>query len=104
VRETLLPRLGILYVSDEAAARLVPFSIDRHQLLKRIDGEVDSVSVGQQPGNSIASPNGDMMLVADQASNDVAIIRILPDGPPFSRLITLIPVGQRPRDIAVKMF
>ena len=40
-----------------------------------------------------------MLLVADAASNDLAVIRTETGG-----LITLIPVGPKPRDIAIKVF
>ncbi len=40
-----------------------------------------------------------MLLVVDQGSNDLAVIRTLTGG-----LITLVPVGQGPRDLAVKAF
>jgi YVTN family beta-propeller protein len=40
-----------------------------------------------------------MLLVVDTASNDLAVIRVK-----TSSLITLIPVGSHPRDLAIKMF
>jgi YVTN family beta-propeller protein len=45
------------------------------------------------------TPGDDMLLVVDSQSNDLAVVRTATSG-----LITLIPVGQRPRDIAIKMF
>jgi len=41
----------------------------------------------------------DILLVVDAASNDLAVIR-----PKTANLITLIPVGTRPRDLAIKVF
>jgi hypothetical protein len=42
-----------------------------------------------------------MLLVADSASSDIAVIRT---NIPTPVLVTLIPVGTAPRDIAVKTF
>jgi YVTN family beta-propeller protein len=40
-----------------------------------------------------------MLLVVDATSNDLAVLRAKTGG-----LITLIPVGSHPRDVAVKVF
>jgi YVTN family beta-propeller protein len=40
-----------------------------------------------------------MLLVVDASSNDLAVIRAKTGG-----LITLIPIGSHPRDLAVKLF
>jgi len=42
-----------------------------------------------------------MLVVADSGSGDIAVIRTNVDQP---KLVTLIPVGAAPRDLAVKMF
>jgi YVTN family beta-propeller protein len=47
----------------------------------------------------LLTPGSDLLLVVDTQSNDLAVVRRDTGG-----LITLIPVGQRPRDIAVKEF
>jgi hypothetical protein len=50
-----------------------------------------------------------MLLVVDQISDDLAVVRSLATSSagvssPPGGLITLIPVGRHPRDLAVKMF
>ena len=82
----------LLYVSDSAAAHVVPVAIGVRQ-------SAPPISVGQDPGTCLLTPGGDMLLVVDSASNDLAVLRAKTGG-----LITLIPVGPRPRDIAVKIF
>jgi len=67
------------------------------------------IPVGQAPATCHLSPGGDVLLVVDTASNDLAVIRTKTAqtsavlGPPQSPM-TLIPVGARPRDLAVKIF
>ncbi len=56
---------------------------------------------GTMPVSCVLTPDGAMLLVADNGSSDVAVIRT---NIPAPVLITLIPVGTAPRDIAVKMF
>ena len=57
------------------------------------------ISVGQRPSTCLLTPGGDMLLVVDATSNDLAVLRAKTGG-----LITLIPVGSHPRDVAVKVF
>ena len=82
----------LLYVSDSAAGHVVPVAIGLRQ-------SAPPISVGQDPGMCLLTPGGDMLLVVDAASNDLAVLRAKTGG-----LITLIPVGMRPRDVAVKVF
>jgi len=44
-------------------------------------------------------PGEDLLLVVNEGSNDLAVVRVRTQS-----LITMIPVGDRPRDIAVKLF
>jgi YVTN family beta-propeller protein len=81
-----------LYVSDSAAGRVIPIAIDVRQAGRPIP-------VGQNPRTCLLTPGGDILLVVDTTSNDLAVIRAK-----TSSLITLIPVGARPRDIAIKVF
>jgi len=55
--------------------------------------------VGQTPRDCITTPGGDLLLVVNSGSNDLAVIR-----PKTSALITLEPVGAQPREVAVKVF
>jgi YVTN family beta-propeller protein len=89
---TLEADSGMLYVSDSAAGHVIPISIDARQIGRPI-------TVGQAPRTCSLTPGGDILLAVDTASNDLAVIRVK-----TSSLITLIPVGSHPRDLAIKMF
>jgi DNA-binding beta-propeller fold protein YncE len=91
---TLTGDAATLYVSDSGAGHIVPVAIGARQVQRPI-------TVGQDPHTSLLTPGGDILLVVDSASNELAVIRT---NTPTPRLITLIPVGQRPRDLAVKIF
>lgn len=89
---TLTADAQTLYVSDTAAGHVIPITIEQRRA-------ASPITVGQAPGTCQISPGGDILLVADAASNDVAVIRTQ-----TSSLVTLIPVGSAPRDIAIKEF
>ncbi len=50
------------------------------------------------PGAAL-TPEGNLLLVVNEGSNDLAIVRTRTNS-----MLTLVAVGQRPRDVAVKMF
>jgi DNA-binding beta-propeller fold protein YncE len=91
---TLTPDAQTLYVSDSAAGRVVPVAIGIRQAAR-------PVSVGQAPVICRLTPGGDMLLVVDTHSDDLAVIRA---NAPTPSLITLVSTGSRPRDLAIKMF
>jgi len=43
-----------------------------------------------------------LLLVVSQASGDLSVIRVTSDRP--SGLLTMVPVGDEPRELAVKLF
>jgi YVTN family beta-propeller protein len=45
------------------------------------------------------TPGGDLLLVVNEDSDDLAVIR-----PRTASLLTLVPVGSHPTDLAVKVF
>jgi DNA-binding beta-propeller fold protein YncE len=59
------------------------------------------VSVGQSPSAVRFDPAENLLLVVNHDSGDLAVIRARPDN---QSLLTLIPVGEHPRDLAVKLF
>ena len=87
---SMTPDAQILYISDSAAGHIVPVAID-------LRAKRSADPVGQIPRTCMLTPGGDMLLAVDTASNDLAVIRAKTGG-----LITLIPVGSHPRDLAVK--
>ncbi len=105
---TQLQSSPTLYVADRAAGRV--FAVD---FAYRLPGQFP-ISVGRGPGAMRLTPDERLLLVVNEESNDLAVIRRggssnvnLNPADPQQRtdsLITLIPVGARPRDIAVKEF
>jgi YVTN family beta-propeller protein len=83
---------SVLYVSDAASGRLMPVDINVRRLRTPI-------SVGQHPGMARFDPNEKILLVVNEGSSDLAVIRVS-----TGSLITMIPVGYHPNNIAVKLF
>ncbi|MGH9725245.1 MAG: YncE family protein, partial [Candidatus Acidiferrales bacterium] len=81
-----------LYLCDSASGHIVPVLIQIRQVERPI-------LVGQSPRTCMLTPGGDILLAVDSASNDLAVIRA-----ETGSLITLIPLGAGPRDLAVKVF
>lgn len=81
-----------LYVSDFDSDSLGIFSIDDGQL-------VGSSRTGDGPDALAFSRAGDLLFAVDARSGDVAVIRTATHS-----LLTLLPAGTRPNDIAVKAF
>ena len=81
-----------LYLSDSAAGRLVPIAMGTRRL-------GSAIPVGRQPAACGLDPSGELLLVANQESNDVAVIRVR-----TGSLLTMVPVGSRPSDIAIMLF
>ncbi|HKQ87464.1 MAG TPA: hypothetical protein VJS43_11940, partial [Candidatus Acidoferrales bacterium] len=89
-----------LYVTDSASNDVVPVLVQTREV-QTPTNQWQWPHVGTTPVSCVLTPGGDMLLVADSGSSDVAVIRT---NIPTPVLITLIPVGAAPRDIAVKMF
>jgi YVTN family beta-propeller protein len=84
----------VLYVIDSTANGVVPVDVQY-----RTTGV--PVSVGQSPSGLAMDPAvpHNLLLVADENSNDLAIIRVR-----TGSLITMVHVGKSPRDIAVLLY
>ncbi len=82
----------MLYVSDKAAGRVTPVDISNRRVMRPI-------LVGQAPGRCRFDPGEKLLLVVNEDSSDLAVIRV-----GTNSLLTMIPVGDRPRDLAVKLF
>jgi YVTN family beta-propeller protein len=91
-RTAILAPDGRLMVEDAGAGRFVPVAPD-----DRVAGA--SVPVGEGPIAAAFSPGGEMILVVNRDSNDVAVLR----GNDNS-LITRIPTGRDPEGIFVLLF
>jgi YVTN family beta-propeller protein len=84
-----------LFLSDSAAGRVIPMSI-----ATRFEGA--RISVGRNPGASRLDPSGELLMVANRDSNDLAVIAVRTSTTPG--LLTLVPVGQQPSGVAVLLF
>jgi hypothetical protein len=96
-RGALLPDTGELYASDAAAGTVIPVDVNFRKVSRPIPA-------GQNPGALRFDP-GDkarLLLVISQASGDLSVIRITPGR--ANGLLTMIPVGDQPRELAVKLF
>lgn len=84
----------LLYVSDSTANVVVPVDVEY-----RTTGTL--VSVGQSPGALAMDPEvpHNLLLVANENSNDLSVIRVR-----TGSLITMVHVGNSPRDIAVLLY
>lgn len=81
-----------LYVSDFDADSLSIFSIDDGQL-------VGTSRTGDGPDAMAFSKAGDLLFAVDARSGDVAVIRTSTHS-----LLTILPAGSKPNDIAIKDF
>jgi YVTN family beta-propeller protein len=89
-----------LYVSDSAAGHVIPVDIANRRVMREPGtGKEFPITAGQSPGVMRFDPQENLLLVANQGSGDLAVIRVRTNS-----LLTMIPVGDQPRDIAVKLF
>lgn len=92
VRGIIAPDDSTLYVSDFDAGSLGIFSIDDGHL-------VGTARTGEGPDALAFSKAGDLLFALDARSGDVAVIRTTSHS-----LLTLLPAGTQPNQIAVKAF
>jgi DNA-binding beta-propeller fold protein YncE len=96
-RAVLLGDAGTLYVSDAAAGTVAPLDITNRRLSR-------PVPAGQSPGALCFDPGEKprLLLVLSEASGDMSVVRISSDR--ATALLTMIPVGDHPREIVTKLF
>ena len=88
----------LLYVSDTAAGRVTPVDILNRRIV-RDPGKGFPVPAGDSPAALRFDPAENLLLVVSEGSGDLAVIRVR-----TNFLLTLIPVGDHPQDLAVKLF
>ena len=88
---------GRMYVADRAAGRVTPVDILNRRVAKPVAVGASPSAMRFAPSDPDAKPS--MLLVADESSADLAIIRTRTDS-----LITLIPLSSPPQRIALKTF
>jgi YVTN family beta-propeller protein len=99
-RGVLSADASLLYVSDAAAGRVTPVDIANRRII-RDPGKGFPIPAGDDPTalRFDESPNEALLLVVSQGSGDLAVIRVL-----TNFLVTMIPVGDHPQELAVKLF
>ncbi len=89
---------SLLYVSDTAAGRVTPVDIVNRRII-RDPGKGFPVPAGDAPAALRFDPEENLLLVVSEGSGDLAVIRVR-----TNFLVTMIPVGDHPKDLAVKLF
>ncbi len=89
---------SLLYVSDTASDRVTPVDVFNRRIV-RDPGKGFPVPAGDAPEALRFDPAENLLLVVNRDSGDLAIIRVR-----TNFLVTLIPVGEHPQDLAVKLF
>jgi len=92
---------NLLYVTDAAAGRVTAVDIYNRRVVRKATGSELLISVGRSPSAVRFDPAENLLLVVNRESDDLAVIRARLDN---QSLLTLIPVGDHPRDLAVKLF
>ncbi len=97
-RGVLSADASLLYVSDTAAGRVTPVEIFNRRIV-RDPGKGFPVPAGDAPGALRFDPEENLLLVVSAGSGDLAVIRVR-----TNFLVTMIPVGNQPQELAVKLY
>ena len=99
-RGVLSEDASLMYVSDTAAGRVTPVDIFNRRIV-RDPGKGFPIPAGDAPGALRFNPDSPetLLLVVSQGSGDLAVIRVQ-----TNFLLTMIPVGDHPQELAVKLF
>ena len=97
-RVVLSSDASLLYVSDTAADRVTPVDIFNRRIV-RDPGKGFPIPAGDAPRALRFDPAENLLLVVSEGSGDLAVIRVR-----TNFLVTMIPVGNHPQDLAVKLF
>ena len=92
---------SLLYVTDASAGRVTAVDINNRRVIRTANGHELLISVGQSPAAVRFDPAENLLLVVNHDSGDLAVIRARIDD---QSLLTMIPVGDRPQELAVKLF
>jgi YVTN family beta-propeller protein len=99
-RGVLTADASTLYVSDSAAGHIIPVDIANRRVVREPGtGKEFPIQAGQSPGVMRFDPDENLLMVVNQGSGDVAVIRVRTNS-----MLTMIPVGNQPQDLAVKLF
>ena len=90
---------SLLYVADASANRAMSVDIGNRRIIRADNGREVLIPVGQAPGTMRFDPGENLLLVTNEGSGDLAVIRVR-----TNTLVTMIAVGEKPKDLAVKLF
>jgi len=93
---------SLLYVTDVSASRVTAVDINNRRVIRTVnDGRELLISVGQSPDAIRFDPAENLLLVVNRGSGDLSVIRARLEN---QSLLTMIPVGDHPQELAVKLF
>jgi YVTN family beta-propeller protein len=98
-RGVLFPQAGALFVSDTAAGHVTPVDITNRKVSRPIPAGSAPTLLRFDAAGGDRNPS--LLLAVDEASGELAVIGLRGDSP---GLLTMIPVGDRPQELAVKLF
>src|SRR5258708_36271740 len=103
-RGVLSADASLLYVSDTAAGRVTPVDSFNRRMIREALSEKHPekgfpIPAGDSPGALRFDPDENLLLVVNVGSGDLAVIRVR-----TNFLVTMIPIGDHPQDLAVKLF
>jgi YVTN family beta-propeller protein len=90
---------GLLYVADSSANRAMSVDVANRRIIRGDTGREILIPVGQAPSVMRFDPGENLLLVTNGGSGDLSVIRVR-----TNTLVTMIPAGEHPRDLAVKLF
>jgi DNA-binding beta-propeller fold protein YncE len=99
-RGVLSSDASLLYVSDTAAGRIIPVDIANRRIIRE-PGKGFPIPAGEAPTALRFDPESPetLLLAVSHGSGDLAVIRVR-----TNFLVTMIPVGEHPEELAVKLF
>ena len=91
---------SLLYVSDTAAGRIIPVDVPNRRIIRE-PGQGFPIPAGDAPTVLRFDPSTPetLLLAVSQGSGNLAVVRVR-----TNFLVTMIPVGDHPQDLAVKLF
>jgi YVTN family beta-propeller protein len=95
----LLPDASEMFVTDAAAGRVAPVDIYNRRVGRPISAGQNPQALRFESSDPDVKPN--LLLVVNEGSGDLSVIGLRAGS---QSLLTMIAVGERPRDLAVKLF
>jgi YVTN family beta-propeller protein len=98
-RGVLYPDASEMFVTDTAADRVTPVDINNRRVERPISAGQDPEELRFDSNDPAVKPN--LLLVVNRGSGDLSVIGLRAGS---ASLVTMIPVGPQPRDLAIKLF